>query len=383
MMISGWEEKTITSIANVSTGKWDANHSTPNGEYKFFTCAAEPMLCDTCRYDGECLILPGNGANVGCVYYFDGKFDAYQRTYVISDIKELSVKYLYYFLLCYWRDRNSDKQYGAATNYIKIGNFQNFIVSFPKDNDEQQRIVEKLDTLFADIEKEKQVIQQKLQNAKELFESELHKLFTESADGWIETKLDDVCVFERGLTYSKQDERDFSNNVVLRANNINLVSHALNFDELKFIDDAINIPMEKKIATNTILMCISSGSKSHLGKVAFVDRDYGYAFGGFMGLIKPMSNILAKYLYYVLVGPDFKDLIAHLTDGANINNLKYSNIQQFSFLLPTMEEQQRIVEKLNALREQTQELEQIYTQQIADLDELKQAILKKAFNGEL
>ena len=118
----GWEEKSLPTIAKVSTGKWDANHAKKDGAYRFYTCASKYVYSDTKRFFGSCLILPGNGANVGDVYFYDGEFDAYQRTYVISDIT-INPHFLYHHMSCFWSIRNKDKQFGSATNFIKIGNF--------------------------------------------------------------------------------------------------------------------------------------------------------------------------------------------------------------------------------------------------------------------
>ena len=68
---------------------------------------------------------------------------------------------------------------------------------------------------------------------------------------WEEKTLDEVCTFSRGLTYSKKDEVDISNNIVLRANNIDLISNSLNFDELKYINSEIIIPEDKKVKENS------------------------------------------------------------------------------------------------------------------------------------
>jgi len=73
----------VGSICDVKTGKYDANHAKRNGKYRFFTCAIEPMLTDTYSFNDEVLILPGNGANVGEVFHYKGKLEAYQRTYVL------------------------------------------------------------------------------------------------------------------------------------------------------------------------------------------------------------------------------------------------------------------------------------------------------------
>lgn len=144
----------LLDLCQISTGKYDANHACNDGKYKFFTCADNSSYCNTYSFEGPCIILPGNGANVGNVYYYDGKFDAYQRTYVLYDIKCNSM-YLFRYLKHFWNIRNKNLQYGSATNYIKMGNFENFIVDLP-NSETQQKIVDELDCLSDIIEKKKQ-----------------------------------------------------------------------------------------------------------------------------------------------------------------------------------------------------------------------------------
>ena len=146
----GWQFAPLMQISNVRTGKKDANHAEVNGKYRFYTCAYEHMMCNTKSFEGECLILPGNGANVGEVFYYNGKFEAYQRTYVIEEIKILS-KYLFYHLRYDWKSINADKQYGSATNYIRIGNFENYFVKHPH-LPEQKRIVEEIEKQFSRLD---------------------------------------------------------------------------------------------------------------------------------------------------------------------------------------------------------------------------------------
>lgn len=196
---------------------------------------------------------------------------------------------------------------------------------------------------------------------------------------WEEKTLKDICSFYRGLTYSKKDEVTISGNIVLRANNIDLNSNTLNFDELKYINDETQIPQEKKVVKDTILMCISSGSKSHLGKVAYIDNDYNYAFGGFMGLIKPNENTNAKWLYYLLITPDFKDLVFNLTDGANINNLKFSDLQDYQLKLLPLPEQERIVKVLDEVFENIDKAKQNAQQNLNNAKELFESYLDKVF----
>ena len=161
-------------------------------------------------------------------------------------------------------------------------------------------------------------------------------------------KLSEICTFSRGLTYSKSDEVDFSSNVVLRANNIDLDSNSLNLEDLRYIKDSIKIKEEKIAKKNSLIICTASGSKTHVGKVALIDEDYGYAFGGFMGQLTPTDNCHHKFLYYVLTSGLFKDFLMSLNDGTNINNLKFSDIENYEVPLPTLEKQREIVEKLDS-----------------------------------
>lgn len=160
-------------------------------------------------------------------------------------------------------------------------------------------------------------------------------------------KLEDVCEFYRGLTYSKKDEATFSDKIVLRASNIDLDTSTLVLDDLKYLKEDFVIPNDKKLQKDCIFICMSSGSKSHLGKVAYIDRDYDYAFGGFMGLIKPKTNILPRYLFYLLQTPEYKEFIKKLSNGININNIKFSDLKEFQFELPSLEEQGKILNTLD------------------------------------
>lgn len=161
--------------------------------------------------------------------------------------------------------------------------------------------------------------------------------------GWELQPLGEVSDFLRGLTYAKSDEVEVSSNVVLRATNIDLATNQLDFSELKYISDTVTVPTSKKVKKDSLLICTASGSKSHLGKVALVDDEYDYAFGGFMGMLTPRNQVTPKFLFYLLTSGQYKDFIADLSDGANINNLKFSDLQKFLVPIPSLPEQQRIV----------------------------------------
>ena len=197
--------------------------------------------------------------------------------------------------------------------------------------------------------------------------------------GWTTKKLGEVCTFRRGLTYSKGDEVEHSSKVVLRANNISLEKNQLCFDELKFIRDDFEIPDDKYLEKDCLLICTASGSKAHLGKVAYIDKEYDFAFGGFMGLIVPdVSLVFSRYFYYVLTAENYRQFIQRLTDGANINNLKFSQLAEFDIPIPPLAEQKRIVAKIDAAFEKIDRLKANAEKNLANAKELFQSALDEA-----
>ena len=80
--MTAWPSVSLRSLLEISTGKLDANASSENGAYPFFTCARQPLRISSYSYDCECVLVAGNGdLNVK---YYSGKFDAYQRTYILQ-----------------------------------------------------------------------------------------------------------------------------------------------------------------------------------------------------------------------------------------------------------------------------------------------------------
>ena len=102
VFVDQWKMKVrIGDLTKIRTGKLDANAASMDGQYPFFTCSKEPLRISTYSYDCECVLVAGNGdLNVK---YYNGKFDAYQRTYIIenNNVEKLYLPYLYYFLETY------------------------------------------------------------------------------------------------------------------------------------------------------------------------------------------------------------------------------------------------------------------------------------------
>ena len=147
----------LGKYVNIKTGKLDANASSENGQYPFFTCAVEPLKIDTYSYDCECVLVAGNGdLNVK---YYKGKFNAYQRTYIIEskDNNVLYVPYLYNFLNKYVETLRK-LSIGGVIKYIKLGYLTEADIPIPSLN-RQKEIAENLDKVTHTIDICTQIIE--------------------------------------------------------------------------------------------------------------------------------------------------------------------------------------------------------------------------------
>jgi len=89
-----WDVVTLGDVCKIATGKKDVNQGNPNGIYPFFTCSRKITYSDTYSFDTEAILVAGNG-DVGLTKYYKGKFEAYQRTYVLYDFRK-DVKFIFY-----------------------------------------------------------------------------------------------------------------------------------------------------------------------------------------------------------------------------------------------------------------------------------------------
>ncbi len=156
--------------------------------------------------------------------------------------------------------------------------------------------------------------------------------------------LGDICELVRGVTYKKTDETQEGGHEILRANNINKDTSTLDLLEIKRVSGLVLFSEEKLLRKNDILICLASGSKSHIGKVAFISRNTQYYFGGFMGAIRVNFDMVdSRYLFQQLRQKRFNDFLSKQIAGANIKNLGANLLYRFQVPLPPLEIQKEIV----------------------------------------
>ena len=127
----GWAWARLGSIANIVTGRLDANAQTKDGAYPFFTCGEEVFKTDSYAFDCNAILLGGNNATGEFkMHKFSGKFNAYQRVYVITTFPEIDVDYLYNHIRHYL-PRLQSQSIGSQTRYLKLGMITELLIALP------------------------------------------------------------------------------------------------------------------------------------------------------------------------------------------------------------------------------------------------------------
>ena len=168
-----WEECLLKDkVNNITTGKLDANAMVPNGKYRFYTCGKEYFKIDKYAFDDEALIISGNGENVGYIHYYNGKFNAYQRTYVLTSFT-LNVFYLEHYLKARLSIRINKEKSVANTPYIKMDTISDMNVLYPNDIAEQRAIA----SYFTSLDRQINLHTQRLEKLKQIKAACLDKMF--------------------------------------------------------------------------------------------------------------------------------------------------------------------------------------------------------------
>ena len=178
-----------------------------------------------------------------------------------------------------------------------------------------------------------------------------------------------VSYFSSGITYDKTDvSSEKTNNIILTADNINL-QNKLDIKKQIFLKNNVNLQPDKKLKSKDIFICLSSGSKKHIGKIAYITKDEPYYAGGFMGIIRANEGLIKPlYLYTILQHPYIKQTLEASSTGNNINNLS-SSLSDIKLPLPPLDIQEKIINEISGYEKQSISC-------ISKIEELKQNIMK-------
>lgn len=196
----------------------------------------------------------------------------------------------------------------------------------------------------------------------------------ELPEGWEWSNLGSIGKIISGVSY-KAEEAIYQPSEhflpILRANNIN---GNLNFDDLIFVPKE-RVAKEQCIKNGDIVIAMSSGSKSVVGKSAQAKEDFKGSFGAFCAVFRCNDDVDKKYIGYFFQTPNYRNLISHSSRGININNLRKESIRSIKIPLPPLPVQRRIVEILD----QADALRRLRTQADSETQKLLQSVFYEMF----
>ena len=369
------------SISTIQTGKKDANYGSDEGKYPFFTCAAESIRCHGYSFDCRAILLAGNG-DINNISRYNGKFEAYQRTYVVKIAEPLCFDYIFYWFKYRWFDFNKGKMFGTAIPYIRLGNLQEFPTPIPPLA-EQQRIVDRIESLFAKLDEAKEKAQAVVDSFEPRKAAILHKAFTGeltakwreehgvSIDNWKTTRFDSVAAIRSNLV----DPAEYQSFPHIAPDNIEKKTGVL-LEYHTIAEDGVTSGKHRFYSGQILYSKI----RPYLSKAVVVDFD-GLCSAD-MYPIEAYQN--ARCLWYYMLSDEF--LLQASTAGSRsvLPKINQKELSALTVHLPTNDREQeeiaRILDELFDKEQQTKEAAEIVLDQI---DLMKKSILARAFRGEL
>lgn len=310
-----WEQRPAKELCSIGTGKSNTQDQTDDGEYPFFIRSDIPVRSNKYLYDCEAVITIGDG-NIGKVFhYVNGKFDLHQRCYKMTDFKDVTGRYFYYFFATKFYDRAMRMTAKATVDSVRLEMISEMDISYPSSPTEQRKIA----LFFGDLD-----CLITLHQRKQFCICPKFGIFhNEKTNAWEQRKFETFA----------QRKAEFGNSELLPT---------VEYEDIVSDLGQLNKDISKK---NTI----KTGLKFSRGDVLFGKlRPYlknwllpefsGVAVGDFW-VLKPLE-IDSKWLYYLLQTPEFF-LISNQSAGSKMPRSDWKLVSKYDFSIPSEKMEQK------------------------------------------
>ncbi len=337
------------------------------------------MLCRSSQaFRAKPSIIVGRKGSAGEINLTEGPFWPTDVTYFVEhDEQESDLRYLFYVL----KLLNLQKLAKGIKPGINRNDVYALKIPMPSLH-EQKRIVAILDEAFKGIDTAVANAKKNLVNARELFDSYLNSVFVQTGNGWTHKKLGDVATFKNGLNFTKGSKGETIKIVGVKDFQKNFT---VPMDQLETAQIDGNLSADYQLRPGDILTVRSNGNKQLIGRCmlsGYVPEKTSHS--GFTIRIRAISaDASPAYLVHFLKSKASREMLVESGDGANISSLNQQALATLPVSFPSLSKQVTITEKIEAVAAETKSLESVYQQKLTAFSELKQAILQRAFSGEL
>lgn len=319
------------------------------------------------------IVFPKNGGaiftNKKRILSFDSVIDLNTEA-IVPNAQYVTTDFLYKLLL----DIDlSQFDNGGGLPSINIRKMQSHEVLIPPVS-EQERLVSFLDAQFAKIDAIKANAEKQLQEAKALFQNALKDLLTPK-EGWEEKLLKNILLDSENIRWQDVDKNK-------EYGYIDLTSVSRETKEVisPSIINSSNAPSRAKqiVKSGDLIFATTRPTLRRFCLISDV-YDSQICSTGFC-LLRPNKQILSSFLFYILFSDDFYFYIEPLQTGASYPAVSDNIVKNYTIYLPSILEQEKIVEKLDELREKITQLQSNYSQTVTLCEDLKKSLLKDIFS---
>lgn len=395
---NAWKDTPMGRTCRIRTGKKDVNEGDPEGFYPFFTCSRIRTFSNSYSFDTDAILIAGNG-EVGNLHRYIGKFEAYQRTYVLDTFSE-DINYIYQYLNAFLKVNLARGHVGSTIPFIKLSDLTDFPIQLPTSKFEQTKIAEVLSTVDRAIDQTETLIakQQRIKTGlmQDLLtrgidehgniRSEQTQQFKDSPLGRIPVEWDvrylrDIATYQNGKAFPSSD---YSKSGVRLVRPGNLSSEGwVTWDE----KHTTYLPVDYWIKSSSyqvkpgeLLMNLTAQSleDQFLGRVCMVPEQGDCLLNQRIARITPIS-CEKDFLFWVLKGPHFRMYVDSIPQGTKVQHLYNQNLDSARLLIPKSRSEQQIIAEMFWVCEKKIE---ITSKNLKKLRSLKRALLHDLLTGK-
>lgn len=345
------EWKTLGEVCKIETGKLNANQEKFDGEYLFFTCDELPKKIDVYTHDTEAILISGNGSRLGHVTHYIGKFNAYQRTYILNNFSNvIVVRYLYFILLNGFREHANQNKKPGSVPYIVLENVSGFTIPIPPRT-VQEEIVRILDTfteLTAELTAELTTRKKQYEYYREQLLSFEPQMNTEKYGFKVVWKtLGELFEFKNGI--NKEKEAFGKGNAIINYTDVFKKNKLYEKSILGKVETNKSDIQRFNCKKGDVFFTRTSETKNEIGYASVLLSDISICvFSGFLIRARPITNLLLpEYCAYCFTSNEIRTKIicsSNITTRVTITGTILSKIR---IPIPPLAEQERIVSILD------------------------------------
>ena len=296
---------------------------------------------------------------------------------IIKNEKELSREYLYYFMSQATFSDTTAAVKGKTLNKEKMKEIQ---IPLPPLST-QLDIVAHLDSAMAEIDSLRTETESALASTRELWESTLESVFASEGNDWNNTKLQNHIELILGFAFKSKNYSESEDDILLLRGD-NIMQWYIRYEDIKRWKRAeYNEYRKYQLQENDILLAMDRPWTKAWLKCAKLWKEYLPALlVQRTACLRNKEDLDNTFLYYIVKSRRFLSHLLWVQTGIGVPHISWSQILDFSFQIPPLPEQSRIVAHLDAVRAEMEQLEWFYSEKLASLDELKRSVLQEAFS---